>query len=239
MIKAFFICLFVYLLAGLFNPIFASKMFDDNFILDLQKQNDNTIQNSNQDVKGITSDDPRIITGDNYTIEQGFSYVFGLNDFVFSVSPLAIDYGPFLPTNPITRLEDISINTGNAFSYSVYAIEDHELMLIDGKTITIPSTTCDDGLCSIIFSSNWTNTLTYGFGYSCKPLDNYDCDFTKENYFRRFPNEIDNENPESAISGVGGNKKSRSEIIYKVNTSTTQPKGLYANTITYIAIPGY
>jgi hypothetical protein len=70
-------------------------------------------------------------------------------------------------------------------------------------------------------------------------LDNYDCDFTKENYFRRFPNEIDNENPESAISGVGGNKKSRSEIIYKVNTSTTQPKGLYANTITYIAIPGY
>lgn len=216
----------------------ASNMSDGNYILDLEK----TYYPSPTPVKqveGISNQSPQEIKGDGFTVDQGFSYVFGLNDFTFSLSPLLIDYGILSPTNPIIRTQIFTVDTGSSFSYSITALEDHELTLQNGNTITIPSATCDDGLCSTQFESNWSNPLTYGFGYSCSPMEGNDCIIKQKNYFRHFPNFVDNDNPENIIEGVGSDKTKKSQLLYKVNVATTQPSGLYSNTITYLAIPGY
>ncbi len=217
----------------------ASTMSDENYIIDLNPEITIAPQTHLQDVKGISDVRQGVINGNGFAVEQGFDYIFGLNDFVFSLSPLIIDYGPFSPTNPVTRLQNLSINVGSAFSYAVGATEDHELMLQNGKTIIIPSTTCDDGLCSNEFASGWSNPLTFGFGYSCKALAGSDCVIKNSGDFMEFPNQIDSDNLENVMSGTGSDKIKKSEIIYKINTATTQPKGLYSNTVTYIAVPGY
>ena len=217
----------------------ASTMSDDNYIIDLNPEVTASPQTHLQDVKGTSDVRQGVINGDGFTVEQGFDYIFGLNDFVFSLSPLIIDYGPFSPTNPVTRLQNLSVNVGSAFSYSVSVVEDHELILQNGNTISIPSTTCDDGLCSKEFASGWSNPLTFGFGYSCKALTGNDCVIKKSGGFMEFPNQIDSDNVENIMDGTGSDKIKKSEIIYKVNTATTQSKGLYSNTITYIAVPGY
>ncbi len=232
--------LFTYFFIGLFPlKAQAEMMSSDNYYLELGKPLD-TVSNIRhvQEVKGL-SDDPRIIEGENFTAEQGIPYVFGFNDFVFSLSPLLIDYGTISPTNPITRLQNITVNLGSAFSYEVGGTEDHELRLQSGKTVIIPSTSCDDGQCSSQFASGWVNTLTFGFGYSCKNIDGQDCAIKKEGNFKHFPSQIDNDPQENILEGTGANKIKQAQVVYKLNTSTNQSTGLYSNVITYIAVPGY
>lgn len=162
-----------------------------------------------------------------------------LNSYSFSLSNSIIDYGILSATNPVFRTTNISLSSLNKI-FMVTAYENNPLLITSSNT-TIPDTTCDNGYCSEIRSSLWENTLTYGFGYRCDNISGTTCpaEFKENNFYRQFADKSKNETPQIIMSGNAGDKNPQIQITYKVNISKTQISGSYANTITYIASPGY
>jgi hypothetical protein len=162
-----------------------------------------------------------------------FNHTFSLN-----ISNLIIDYGVISPTNSIYRSNNISIY-GKINSSTIKLYQDHPLRDSESSQ-TIPDTTCDNGSCSQVTSAPWENTLTYGFGYRCVNIIGNSCpgDFNN-NYYKQLPDNSQKELPQTIMTNKQNLDNLETQIIYKINTSKTQPEGNYANTITYIASPGY
>jgi len=185
---------------------------------------------------------PIISEGVNYKIMTGFENLKTTLSFSVSISSDIIDFGILSPTNPIIRTVDLSTNTQGTYGYSVIVFEDQPLTASSSgiKKTFIPDTTCDKGTCGVETSAVWTNALTYGFGYRCDDLISISCDnsFTQPNFYRHFPDIINNDDPQSIISAEGADNQ-QARISYKVNTSGNQSKGNYGNTVTYIGIPNF
>ncbi|MDO8658856.1 MAG: hypothetical protein Q7K55_09005 [Candidatus Levybacteria bacterium] len=185
---------------------------------------------------------PPITVSDNqnFKIKNGFDYVKDNSLLVFSISENLIDFGELSPTNPIIRTNRLEVSGVFKTGYSIFANQDNKLFYLQ-PNISIPNTTCDDGICSEKTTSNWSNILTYGFGYRCDNLEGKDCaaDFLNPSYYKRFSDRSLLENPQSIIKGIIFNKSKKSQITYKVNISGTQQAGVYNNTITYIAAPNF
>ena len=150
-----------------------------------------------------------------------------------------IDYGILTPTNNIYRTTNLALsNLQNGFI--VIASEDHPLAISASDT-NIPDTTCDNGSCSDITSALWQDTLTYGFGYHCDNVAGNNCpvDFKLDNYYKQFSDLSTKKIPQIIMSSELPQSNAEAQITYKINTSKSQPNGSYANTITYIASPGY
>lgn len=159
--------------------------------------------------------------------------------FVFSISPLIIEYGELSPTNPVIRTSILNITNLLNPIYTVFTQEDHRLNSADGNFI--PDASCDNGICSAYIAATWENTLSFGFGYSCDRNRQPDCtnSFHTANQFKQFANKERQEDMATVMKGTGSDKDKESTIIYKVNTASSQPAGSYTNTITYTLVPGY
>jgi hypothetical protein len=181
---------------------------------------------------------PGLFSGTNYKVRSGFQYIHSIIAFQFAISETLIDFGIISPTNPVTRTNNLIVSSGSAFGYSVKAFENHELLATSGTTI--PDTTCDNGSCSETTASEWSNTLTYGFGYRCDAVSGSDCPsgFSTD-YYKQFANASTNETIQSVMSGLNVGRDKEVKITYKVNISGTQLAGVYKNRITYIATPTY
>lgn len=157
--------------------------------------------------------------------------------FSISLSSDVVDFGILSPTNPIIRTVNLSVDSLSTNGYSVIVSENHPLK---NEENFIPDTTCDNGECSEEESQEWTNTLTYGFGYRCDNVIGLDChnSFTKTNFYKHFADISNIQYPQSIMNGLGS-KKSDVRISYKVNISGNQAKDSYSNTVTYIAVPNF
>ena len=237
------ICLIVYLFNSAL-PINAQTM--ENGLYRIQMGNFNSIagESSGSDYNlSITSGQlaPGLFTGENFTVKAGFQYVPRSTPFSFSISNTKIDFGILAPTNPVTRTTKLTVSNTDALGYSVSSAQNHELMVPTTGAV-IPDTTCDDGRCSESIASEWTNTLTYGFGYRCDK-ENATCvvgdsSFVPENYFKQFANSGKDESAATIMSG-GRGRGQEATIMYKVNISSSQPAGTYNNSVTYLATPNY
>ncbi len=156
----------------------------------------------------------------------------------FTITNSILSFGILSPTTPVYRTTNIYIKNFIKGTI-VTAYEDHPL-LISATSMTIPDSTCDNGSCSETTSSLWENTLTYGFGYRCDDIIGKSCpvDFGLKNYYRQFSDLSKNELTQ-VIMSENTSSNIEAQITYKINTSKTQTKGSYSNTITYIASPGY
>ncbi len=176
-------------------------------------------------------------TGVNYKVRAGFQYIYSIIPFTFTISDTNIDFGSLIATNPVERTNTLTISNGSASGYQVTASENHAL-LSPGIGKTIPDTACDDGLCTPSNATEWSNSLTYGFGYRCDNLSGTDCptDFSSSNYYRPF-----DASPSAKVvmSGTNVGRTKQAQITYKVNISGTQEAGVYTNVITYIATPTF
>jgi hypothetical protein len=144
------------------------------------------------------------------------------------------------------------MNSFTTYGYSVLVFENEPLTIIPPTSkMFLPDTTCDNGACGTENSAEWTNALTYGFGYRCDNLTGADCDssFAKANFYKHFPDIANNDDPASIMAGIGSNNK-KARISYKVNipgyvreqapnVPGAQTQGVYNNIITYIAIPNF
>jgi len=178
----------------------------------------------------------------NYKVISGFQHdpSSATKPFIFSISQTLIDYGSLSPTTPVSRTNLLTVHNSFLNGYSVTASQNHALYN-ETSLATIPDTTCDTGTCSEQNPAPWNNILTYGFGYRCDNISHITpCsnDFYDSKYYKQFPNISNSQKPQIVMSGANiGDNKAR--IIYKVNTSGSQPLGFYSNTITFVATPNF
>ena len=201
------------------NRTVAQSTSNDSYILE-GGEIDSSIQSSDESSYKTTN----INSGENYQGEP----------FSFSVSNNLVDYGPLIPTNPVSRTTDLIISGGSSRGYSVFAFANRELSDVNNNSI--PDTTCDNGTCSETSSGVWSGNLSFGFGYRCENADGSICteDFLGIGYFKQFANDSKSEAYQAIINGFDSRK---AKIEYKVNISNNQAKSSYSNSITFIAIP--
>ncbi len=219
------------------NPIkvYAYTMSNDQLILQMGNINSSTRPQNAMPTESEVSGQNQVL-GNNYTISFGLSSNTK-QSLTFNFSNPVIDFGPLSGINPITRTATFSITS--LFPSEVMAQEDHELVNQNGDKI--PDTTCDNGTCSEDSGSTWTSALTYGFGFRCDNLMGNLCAslFQTANTFSQFANQEKAEQEEILAKTNGSRIMQKGQITYELNISGTQPKGIYENTISYIAMPEY
>jgi hypothetical protein len=129
------------------------------------------------------------------------------------------------------------INKEKDAGYQLMNIENHELRTESNQNI--PDTTCDSGNCTITTSASWDNPLTYGYGYRCNNIQGSPCEsnFKVTSFFRPFPNREKDQSPQIFASNDDSQKELITEAILRVNISQGQFKGIYENSVEYLAIP--
>ncbi len=234
------ICLFAYLFISM--PLVRAQS-SQNSMYKVQIENINSFADptTSNNIDIDTSNTGNELSGVNYKVDLGKNYSPENNPFSFSISSTNIDFGSLSPTNPVTRSNILKVKNMNKAGYKVTGIENHELTEAK-KGVKIPDTTCDNGKCTDYTSDKWDSTLTYGFGYRCDSsksscVEN-DTSFDRENYFKQFSDASKDETPTTMLS-ESSSLGQEASITYKVNVSSSQPRGPYSNTVTFIAIPSY
>lgn len=192
---------------------------------------------------------PGLYEGNNYKLRAGFQYLTTKKGFSLSLSNSRIDFGTLTPTNPVIRETTLTVSNSSAQSYQVTASENHQLQAAKTGAI-IPDTTCDGGTCSETTATEWSNTLTYGFGFRCDAISiklsgtnspsciENDNSFMETSYFKQFADVSRKEKAQKIIGG-GKGPNQKAVISYKINIASSQATGIYTNSITYIATPNF
>ncbi|HSW97642.1 MAG TPA: hypothetical protein VLF89_07500 [Candidatus Saccharimonadales bacterium] len=200
------------------------------------------IINRNKSVTPTTQSRPPAITPQlpppPTSIQIGYTDNQPHSDFRFLLSDNIVDFGPLSPTDFITRESSLSVLGDPSYLYTILAFENHPLQ--NAKNQIIPNTTCDDGNCTDTQAADWTDTLTFGFGYHCQNIEGRDCEknFKNNDSYKKFSLNDNNQNGKTIMSGDIREEK-KSKILYKINVPGTQQQGNYQNVITYIAVPMY
>lgn len=234
-------------------PAAAQEMKNGFYIIQMGNLNSIAGISGDENFKiNITSGEtaPNLNVGTNFKVRAGFQYIPRKSIFSISVSNTLIDFGTLSPTNPITRTTTVNVSNLSAPGYVVTASQNHQLLSPRNGAI-IPDTTCDRGSCSQSFASQWTSSLTYGFGYRCDAVSvlingtksrgcvsNDLAFFYNPDAFRQFSDASKSEKAVPIIKGTRG-RNQKGTVTYKVNISSSQPAGLYTNSITYILTPTF
>lgn len=224
----------------------AQTMSNQNYIIQTQEINATT--NVADTEKPESKIDPLLSEGVNFKVKSGFENPSSTLPFSILLSSNIVNFGILSPTDPVIRTVDLDIYSLKTHGYSVIVFENKPLTIIPPaesdsaptNSAFIPNTTCDNGECSAENSSEWTNALTYGFGYRCDNVIGVDCDssFVTANFYKHFPDIANNDDPQPIMSGIGSDNK-EIRVSYKINTSGTQTQGIYSNVTTYIAVPNF
>ena len=150
---------------------------------------------------------------DHY-LKPGFSYIFTITPFIFTISDISINFNTLAPNTPSIQTNKLTISQNTIGGYSIALLANQPLTM-KNSSITIPD----------IHPNIWKNNSTYGFGYSI--ADN--------NYFNPFPYT----SPQTIISSNNLNSTETTQVTYKVNISNSQSIGDYENIINFIATPIY
>ncbi len=244
---------FVFLLGSFTTQTFAQVMSNGSFRIEMGNLNSIAGESSGSNYNlSITSGETAsgLYSGTNFKVRAGFQYIPRGTPFSLSISNTLIDFGVLSPTNPVTRATTLTISNTKASSYQVTASENHQL-IVNKTGAVIPDTTCDSGNCSQSRAGEWSNTLTYGFGYRCDNISiasngtqNSSCIIgensfsTNKSYFKQFADASKKENSQVIIKG-GKGKSQKATVTYKVNIPSSQATGNYTNAVTYVATPNY
>lgn len=172
-----------------------------------------------------------------YFVGSGFQYIYQIDTFAFSISDLAVDLGTLTSGVHSTDNNVLTITTRGAGGYTVYAYQQRPLTHSNGS-VTIPDTTCDDGLCDQTNADPWTNQAIAGFGFNANG-STVPADFVNSTYFRQFANALTSEPMQAVMSSASIADSDTATITYKAGVSGTQAAGNYQTSIMYTAVPGY
>ncbi|MBP9716697.1 MAG: hypothetical protein KBD51_02015 [Candidatus Levybacteria bacterium] len=245
--------LFVVFLGLFTTQTFAQVMSNGSFRIEMGNLNSIAGESSGSNYNlSITSGETAsgLYSGTNYKVRAGFQYIPRGAPFSLSLSNTLIDFGVLSPTNPVTRTTTLTISNTKASSYQVTASENHQL-IVNKTGAIIPDTTCDGGNCNQTRAGEWSNTLTYGFGYRCDAVSiasnggsspscvTGDSSFSSnKSYFKQFADASKKENSQVVVKG-GMGRSQKATVTYKVNIPSSQATGNYTNAVTYVATPNF
>ena len=234
------ICLFAYLLIGVYSPVRAQASIEsENYVIQMPNFNSGAGIPSSSGYRldtTIGQTGAGLYTSTGYLVRSGFQYIHSIIPFSFSISDFLINFGTLIPDTPATETSTLTVSAGGAGGYSVTAKENDSLKTTGGTSI--PDTTCDAGTCTESEAKVWNSNSTYGFGYNMSGNDVPD-DFDDSTYFRRFANLAVSEIPQEIMGSANVGKDRSATITFKVNVSGSQAAGNYQNTILFTALPSF
>lgn len=139
-----------------------------------------------------------------------------------------LSFGILSPTSPSERELKISLS-GSSQTQIIYVAKTGDLL--NNSNDIIPNISCDQGGCSDQIASEWINTLTFGYGYTCLS-EGCDADFTQTAY-RPFSNNLVSIYEATISTG----EKGLVTVPIKMNVPGTQKHGFYEASITILSIP--
>jgi len=184
----------------------------------------------------VTSNDTYILQVDDSLLPNQVAKpaVKSINDSItISLDGSQVEFDPLTPTNPLIRSRNLAISTkgGNGYSALIYLGKP----LTSGSGSIIQNTSCDDGACTDSYSSPWTSSLTYGFGFRCEITNTCKLSFPYENSFSSLP--IYPMNRLIDIKYDYNVSNSLIKLIFKLNTSGSQVPGNYSSQVHYLIMP--
>jgi len=180
---------------------------------------------------------PGYSTGGGLAVKSGFQYIHDTFEYLtFTIDKLFIDFGTITPGIGVTDSNILTVTTPSGRGYQITAHEDHPLWI--NSQLFIPDTSCDQGDCTLLLSTPWTQNNRYGFGFNAQgpAASQY---FPSQNYYRPFANLFQNQVPAVIASESNPVKNHQTLITYKVLTSPNQSAGNYQTFITYTLTPNY
>lgn len=192
---------------------------------------------------GITTGQnaPGLYSSTGYKIRSGFQYIHSIIPFSFQLSAISLNFGSLaLETLANEQGLTLTVNSGSAGGYQVKVQENDPLKSTTGTTI--PDTTCDVAdTCTHTDAGVWTETSTYGFGYTISG-DDIPSEFSGGK-FKNFP-DAPGEDPVKIMgltpaTGHAAGIGKTAAMTARINISTIQAAGVYRNILTFFAIPTY
>lgn len=225
---------------NLSGPLLADNLRSDTFRIDMSTIN-MTGGKKTSESYNLTDTVGQTFQGqfdsNGYRIRAGFQYIHSIIRFSFTISDLTIELGTLVAQTPSTATNTLTISTGNAYGYTVKAIESYTLR---DNAKNILDTNCDSATsCTITDANIWASNTDYGFGYNMSGDDIDTADFIDSTYFRPFANDEDLDSPATVMLSSGIATSSAAIVTYKANISSTQPAGYYTTAIRFIAIPSF
>ena len=192
---------------------------------------------------GITTGQnaPGLYSSTGYKIRSGFQYIHSIIPFSFQLSAISLNFGS-LALEMLSNEQNLTltVNSGSAGGYQVKVQENDPLTSTTGTTI--PDTTCDVAdTCTHTDAGVWTQTSTYGFGYTISG-DDVPSEFSGGK-FKNFP-DTPGEDPVKIMgltpaTGHAAGIGKTAAMTARINISNVQAAGIYRNILTFFAIPTY
>lgn len=222
-----------------------SRLESDNYTITWPNLNTGATSSANSSNYnlGVTTGQiaPGLYSSTGYKIRAGFQYIHSIIPFYFKISTLALNFGSLTLDSLVNEQEiTLTVNSGAAGGYQVKVQENDPLTSTTGSYIQ--DTTCDIAdTCDESDSGTWTQTSTYGFGYTMAG-DDVSTDFDS-NKFKNFPDEP-GESPAKimGLTPLEGHQAERGKIATmtaRINIDSLQPAGTYRNVLKFFALPTY
>lgn len=181
--------------------------------------------------------------GANYYLGAGFQYVHQIQEFSFTVENLSIDLGTLYPNTLTTAATqtNLTITSGSAGGYDVYAYEAHPLELAS-QTDSIADTTCDSGDCSESDADPWTLGTNHGFGFNASGTtvpSSAPNGFEGSTYYRQFADDSLGETMQTVMTSPTVATDDTATITYRAAVAESQTAGEYTTHVVFVAVPGY
>lgn len=153
-------------------------------------------------------------------------------------APLAVPFGTLTLNTFKDASHLLTVSTNASNGYVVTAVENDQMSRDGLGVVTIPDTTCDNGLCTTSSEEEWvTPTGNSGFGYS---LDNISASLIPFEYtsslgtYAAKPFALPG-SEETIFSSTTVADSEQVYVCYRIAVGATQAAGDYENQITYTA----
>lgn len=173
----------------------------------------------------------------NYFIGSGFQYIYQIDQFSFRISKLNINLGQLSFGVFGTDSHSITITTGGASGYKIYAFENHPLRAVNSSA-EIVDTICNAADCTESIAGVWTDATQAGFGFNVSG-DDVAADFVNNNYFRQFANNEAGEAMQVIMASSNVAAQRTATVTYQAAMAGNQEAADYQTSIVFVAVPGY
>lgn len=173
-----------------------------------------------------------------YLVKTGYQYADSLeNHLIISLKGANIDFSNIYPNTPKAGSIEISSNFPGVNKFQIGMISEDRLKTMD--TNYLESTKCgvDKNKCSVYQARAWKSNSIYGLGYNLQ--SNLLNDFIDQNYFRPLPSITNKDELIYFEPDLNLKDQKKLNINFKINISSTQPKGNYKSIINFIISPPF
>lgn len=173
-----------------------------------------------------------------YLVKTGYQYADSLeNHLIVSLKGANIDFSNIHPNTPKASSIEISSSFPGVNKFQVGMIGEDRLKTMDANYLEAAKCGAGKNKCSIYQARAWESNSIYGLGYNLE--SGLLPDFIDQNYFRPLSSSTNKDEPIYFEPDLNLKNQEKLNINFKINISSTQPKGNYKSIINFIISPPF